>query len=168
MNTLPLASVQNKKLINNLNKNIMSYVRIWVHLVFSTKNRIHFLSKKVREMVRQHIIDNCFKKEILLKEINGYEEHLHCLISLGKEQSISKVSQLIKGESSFWINKNNLCKEKFMWQDDYFAISVSDSQISSVVKYIKNQEKHHTKTTFPEEVEKFINKYDFQLIKDSI
>jgi len=74
----------------------MSCVKIWVHLVFSTKNRIPFLSKKVREAVRQHIIDNCLRKDIFLKKINEYNEHLHCLISLGKDQSISKVSQLIK------------------------------------------------------------------------
>jgi len=125
------------------------------------------LPKLVREKVRQHIIDNCIKKDILLKEINGYDEHLHCLISLGKEQSISKVSQLIKGESSFWINKNNICKGNFMWQDDYFAVSVSESQVSKVVRYIKNQEKHHSKKTFSDEVDVFIDKYGFQLIKDS-
>jgi len=125
------------------------------------------LPKLVREKVRQHIIDNCLKKDIFLKEINGYDEHLHCLISLGKEQSISKVSQLIKGESSFWINKNNICQGNFMWQDDYYAVSVSESQVSKVVRYIKNQEKHHTKKTFSDEVDEFIDKYGFQLIKDS-
>ena len=145
----------------------MSYVRIWVHLVFCTKNRIPFLLKKVRETVRQHIIENCVKKEIFLKEINGHDEHLHCLISLGKDQSISKVSQLIKGESSFWINKNNICQDKFMWQDDYFAVSVSESHIERVIRYINNQEKHHVKKTFSEEVNQFINKYGFTLIKDN-
>jgi putative transposase len=95
-------------------KLVMSYVRIWVHLVFSTKKRIPFMAKNAREKIRQHIIDNCRMKEIFLKEINGFEEHLHCLISLGSEQSISKVSQLIKGESSYWINKNNICEGKFV------------------------------------------------------
>jgi putative transposase len=125
------------------------------------------LYKSARETVRQHIIENCVKKKIFLQEINGYDEHLHCLISLGREQSISKVSQLIKGESSYWINKNNICQETFMWQDDYFAVSVSESQVSKVVKYIKNQEKHHTKKTFSEEVDEFILKYGFTLIKEN-
>ena len=145
----------------------MSYVKIWVHLVFSTKNRIPFLLKEAREAVCQHIINNCEKKEIFLKGINGYNEHLHCLISLGKDQSISKVIQLIKGESSFWINQNNICRDKFIWQDDYFAVSVSESHVQRVINYINNQEKHHTKKSFSEEVDEFMNKYGFQLIKDN-
>ena len=64
-----------------------------------------------------------------MQAINGYAEHLHCLISLGKEQSIAKVAQLIKGESSLWINKEQLTDEKFMWQNDYYANSFSDSQV---------------------------------------
>jgi putative transposase len=144
----------------------MSFVRIWVHLVFSTKRRIPFLTKNVREKVRQHIIQNCRKQDIFLQEINGYDEHLHCLISLGKEQSIAKVSQLIKGESSFWINKNNLIQNIFMWQDDYFAVSISESHVQNVIRYIKNQEKHHTQKTFSKEAGEFIDKYGFQLIKD--
>jgi len=82
----------------------MSFVKIWVHLVFATKNREPSLKKEFRYDVHKHIIDNCSKKKIFLKAINGYTDHLHCLISLGKDQTISKVSQLIKGESSFWIN----------------------------------------------------------------
>lgn len=100
----------------------MSHVRIWIHLVFSTKNREPLLKGEFRYDLFKHITNNCLEKNILLKEINGYTDHVHCLISLGKDQSISKVTQLIKGESLFWINQNNLTKEKFSWQDDYFAV----------------------------------------------
>ena len=85
----------------------MSYVTIWVHLVFSTKNREPWLNKDIRYDVHKHIMENCKKKEIFLQAINGYTEHIHCLISLGKEQSIAEISQLIKGESSFWKTKIN-------------------------------------------------------------
>ena len=145
----------------------MSFVKIWVHLVFSTKNRVPLLGKEIRYDVHQHIIQNCKKKGIFLQAINGYTEHLHCLISLGKDQPISNVTQLIKGESSFWINKNNLTKEKFIWQDDYFAVSVSESQIENVIRYIKNQEIHHSKKSFEEEVEEFMKKYGWQHIQEN-
>jgi putative transposase len=79
----------------------MSFVKIWVHLVFSTKNREPLLNKELRQNLINHIIENCKEKDIYLQAINGYTEHIHCLISLGKDQSISKISQLIKGESSF-------------------------------------------------------------------
>jgi len=55
---------------------------------------------------------------------------------------------MIKGESSNWINKNQLTKEKFEWQDEYFAVSVSESHLEFVREYIKNQEEHHQKKTF--------------------
>jgi putative transposase len=91
----------------------MSFVKIWVHIVFSTKNREPWLSKEIRPIVFRHIAENCQEKEIFLQAINGYTEHIHCLISLGKDQNVSKVAQLIKGESAYWINKEELLSEKF-------------------------------------------------------
>ncbi len=142
----------------------MSFVKIWLHLVFATKNREPLLNKELRHNLINHIIENCKEKDIFLKAINGYTEHIHCLISLGKDQSISKISQLIKGESSFWISKNKLTSEKFIWQDDYFAVSVSESQVETVIQYIKNQEVHHSKKSFNDEVDEFMDKYGWQLI----
>lgn len=144
----------------------MSYVRIWVHIVFATKYRLPLLTNNIRYRVQQHIIENCSKKNIFLQSINGYTEHLHCLISLGKQQTISNVVQHIKGESSFWINNNNLTLDKFSWQDDYFAVSVSESHVERVMKYIKNQESHHSKRSFECEIDEFINRYGWEIIKD--
>lgn len=93
--------------------------------------------------------------------VNGFSDHCHCLISLFSNQNIEKVVQLIKGESSFWINKNKLTQEKFNWQDEYFAVSVSESMIENVRNYIKNQESHHIKKTFTNEYEEFMEKYNF-------
>ena len=138
----------------------MSFVRIWVHSVFATKNREPLLlEKEIRQQVQNHIISNCKEKQIFLQEINGYTEHLHCLLSLGKKQTISNLLQLIKGESSHWINKNKLIRENFSWQDDYYAVSVSESQVERVIQYIRNQEAHHANKTFEQEVDEFMKKY---------
>ena len=145
----------------------MSFVKIWVHLVFSTKERENFLSKNIRHDVHMHIIQNCKEKSIFLQAINGMSEHLHCLISLGKDQNIAQVAQQIKGESSYWINKFQIIPSKFSWQDDYFAVSVSESNLNTVINYIKNQEKHHTNKSYADEVDEFGSKFGFQLIKDS-
>lgn len=72
------------------------------------------------------------QKGIHLDHINGYKEHVHCLLSLNSDQNIATVANLLKGESSFWINKNKLAKEKFGWQDEYFAASISYSQLHAV------------------------------------
>ncbi|MEK7263249.1 MAG: IS200/IS605 family transposase [Bacteroidota bacterium] len=140
----------------------MPFVKIWLHLVWSTKNREPYLSKDIREKVIAHIKDNAKDKKIFLDCINGNVDHLHCLISLGLDQNISKILMLLKGESSHWINENKLCKTKFEWQDEYFAVSVSESQVEAIRKYVQNQEEHHRKKTFSEEYEEFIRNYNFQ------
>lgn len=143
----------------------MSYIKVWIHFVWSTKNRKPYLdSSEVREKVWKHISENAKEKGIYIDFINGYSDHCHCLISLGADQNIQKIMQLIKGESSFWINKNKLTKEKFEWQDEYFAVSVSESIIDKVRDYIKNQETHHKKKTFQEEYDDFIIKFEFNKI----
>ena len=116
----------------------------------------------------QHIRENGNKKDIFIDFVNGYAEHCHCLVSLGVDQTISKVMQLIKGESAFWFNKKELTKQKLEWQDEYFALSVSESQIDTVRNYIKNQEEHHKHKTFQQEYEELISKYGFKKFSDLI
>ena len=145
----------------------MSWVKIWVHLVFSTKNSEHFLNSiEIRTTLFEHIKKNASDKGIWLDSVSGYQEHCHCLISLSKDQTISQVAKLIKGESSFWINHSNLIKNKFFWQDDYWAVSVSESHVNSVREYIKHQDEHHRKVTFTQEVAEFMSKYRWELISD--
>lgn len=146
----------------------MSFVRVWVHIGFSTKNRKPLLNDDFRNTVFDHILKNAKEKNIWLDCVNGYNDHIHCLISINKDQSISKVVQLIKGESSFWINKNKLTKFKFLWQDDYWAVSVSESNVQSVRNYIRTQETHHRKKTFNEEVNDFLGEYNYNVAEAGI
>lgn len=145
----------------------MSWVRVCMHMVFSTKNREPFLnSAELRRNVFEHIKNNAEEKGIWLDCINGYQELAHCLISLGKEQTIAKVAQLIKGESSYWINQHNLTSEKFVWQDDYWIVGVSESHLESVRKYIHNQEIHHSNQSFESEINNFMEKYGWSFLKE--
>jgi len=143
----------------------MSYVRIWLHCVWGTKNRFAFITKQNKREIVDHIRENAGKKNIYIDFINGHKEHLHCLISLNKDQTIAKVMQLIKGESSRWINKSRLAQTKFEWADDYFAVSVGESQVNRVREYIKNQEEHHRIKSWQEECEEFLKKYGFTKMK---
>ena len=146
----------------------MSWVRVYIHMVFSTKDREPFLnSQELRRLVFQHIKKNAEEKDIWLDCVNGWYEHAHCLISLGKEQTISKVAQLIKGESSYWINQNKLLEKKFVWQDDFWAVGVSESHLQSVRNYIHSQEAHHTQKSFTDEVNKFMEKYEWSFINET-
>jgi len=134
-------------------------------MVFSTKDGTPFLnSLELRKKVFIHISQNGREKGIWLDSVNGHKEHVHCLISLGREQTISKIAQLIKGESSFWINNNKLIPQKFSWQDDFWAVSVSESHVAAVRKYIEGQEEHHRIKYFTEEVDEFMQKYGWSYI----
>ena len=141
----------------------MPFIKVYIHFVWSTKNREPFLdSKELRLKVWNHIRENAKSKGIFLNFVSGHSDHCHCLVSLGLDQTIQKIMQMIKGESSFWINKNQLTKQKFEWQDEYFAVSVSESMLEKVRNYIQNQEDHHRKKSFQEEYAEFLDKYGFQ------
>jgi putative transposase len=140
----------------------MSYVRILVHCVWTTKNRIPFLRDEIREKVISHIRENSLRKGIYIDHINGYYQHLHALISLGGKQDISDVMQLIKGESSFWINKNKLTRLRFEWQDDFYSVSIGISQLYTLRQYIRNQPGHHAVVSFEEELKKIIEEYQLK------
>ncbi len=130
----------------------MSYIKIWIHCVWTTKNRIPYLTDTVRESVILHIRDNARQKGIYLDEVNGYHNHLHAIISLGGTQSSADVMQKIKGESSYWINRNKLTRFRFEWQDDYYAVSVDTDHLKNLRKYIRNQVQHHQIISLDEEL----------------
>ena len=145
----------------------MPFIKVYIHFVWSTKNRVpHLETLEMRKAMWKHIKENADKKGIFVDYVNGYNDHCHCLVSLGTEQTISKVMQLIKGESAFWFNNQKLILEKFQWQDEYFAVSVSESMVEKVRNYIKKQEFHHNKKSYQEEHNEMINKLGFQKFND--
>ncbi len=119
------------------------------------------MNDEIRSKVFEHIRANAKQKGIYIDFINGYLDHVHCLISLGTDQTIKEVMQLIKGESSFWINKNNLTKTKFAWQDEYFVVSVNEDTLPRVRRYIAKQEEHHQTVSFDDEFEGFLKRAGF-------
>lgn len=145
----------------------MPFVSVYINFVWRTKRGIpYFNTAAKRTAVWRHIRENAEKKAIYIDFVNGYTDHCHCLISLNSDQTMSSVMQLIKGESSHWINQSGLRDYKFEWQNEYYAVSVSDSQVDKVREYIRNQEKHHNKKTFNEEVDEFAAIYGFAKLYD--
>lgn len=141
----------------------MSFVKIWIHAVWTTKNREPILSSEGRKVLFGHIHQNALEKNILMEVVGGHHNHVHCLFRIKNDQTIEKIMQLIKGESSFWFNKNMSSREKLNWQKEYFAVSIGESQVQAVKKYILNQENHHKKKTWEEEYQEFIKNYGFNI-----
>lgn len=141
----------------------MPFAKVYIHFVWSTKNRVPYLkTKEMRTTMWKHIKENADKKGIFVDHVNGYHDHCHCLVSLGTQHTICSVMQLIKGESAFWFNQQKLIEEKFQWQDEYYAVSVSESVVERVRNYIRNQETHHNKKSYNDEFNEMIDKFGFQ------
>jgi len=140
----------------------MSYVKLMIHAVWGAKNRQHLITKELRTVLLDHIKQNAREKEIYIDTINAQSEHVHCLLGLNADMALSKAINLIKGESSYWLNKQKVINDKFEWAADYFAVSISESQIEKVRNYIRQQDEHHRKISFVEEYSKFIKLYGFE------
>ncbi|RNC86013.1 MAG: IS200/IS605 family transposase [Balneola sp.] len=130
--------------------------KVWVHAIWSTKNRMPFISSDIEKKVFDFIKNEFDRLECSLQIINGVPDHIHCLFLLNQNKSLAEVLKQIKGSSSHWINQNDLTSSKFAWQTGYAAYSVSESLIKRVHSYIKNQKQHHLKKTFTQEYEEFI------------
>ena len=139
----------------------MSYSGVYIHMVFTTKYNRGILDDSIRRKIFFHILENAKAKGINLVCLNGYTNHLHCLIRLGRELSISRTAQLIKGESSYWINQNKLLKQKFSWQDDYWVTGVEMKNVESVRQYILKQEEHHRRLSDEEVMKNFLRDHGF-------
>ena len=140
----------------------MSQARIWTHAVWGTKERAPLLEPPVLQKVCEHIVENAMQKRIQIKRINGYDDHIHVLMLLHPEYSISRQMQLPKGESSIWANRNGLIRSGLHWADGYFASSVSENKLDTVAAYIENQQAHHQKQTYRDELNFFLKSLGLQ------
>jgi putative transposase len=135
----------------------MSHINVHVHLVWGTFERTPYLhSPSIRNDLWEHIWANCHEKKVFIKAVGGFDDHCHCLISLGGSDSLSRIAQLIKGESANWMNKKGLVNKKFSWASEYYAAGVSPGSVLAVRSYIDNQDRHHRTKTFREELDEFV------------
>ena len=137
-----------------------SLLKIWIHGVFGTKDRVAIIDKTFEADLYNHIKRKLEEDlDCKVRIINGTSDHIHILFLLSPNFSVKDIIKNIKGESSHWINQSNIINTKFAWQIGYGAFSVSESMVKDVELYIKNQKTHHKKTTYEKEVELFIKKY---------
>ena len=157
----------------------MPFLKIYVHFVWNTKNKISLLAiKEVRKIIWNHIRKNAHKNGIRVDFINGYSDYYHFLIALGDDQTIEKAIEKLKGEQTFLINKNGVSTEsfpaelppfldmasstKFEWEDDYFAIAVSESKMDRISNYPKKQLNYSNEELFNKEYKEYLIQYGYQ------
>ncbi len=133
----------------------MPFVAVWIHAVWATHQRQPLLTLPVRPQLFQHLREQAKRHNIRLTDIGGWIDHVHILFALAPDQNLAKVMQLLKGESSHWLNQQELTSIKaFRWQAEYWAGSVSPSGLARVRAYIAGQEEHHRTYSFAEECER--------------
>ncbi|MBR1550403.1 MAG: transposase [Bacteroidales bacterium] len=91
--------------------------------------------------------------------VGGVSNHVHALVSVPPTVAVADFVRTVKAKSSKWIKGLSPRYTKFSWQEGYGAFSVSPSLMDKTVAYIANQEEHHRKKSFREEVELFAKAY---------
>ena len=128
------------------------YTSLFYHIVFSTKERYPFLNRDMRARVLDYLGGAVRSEDGTSFIVNGVADHVHILARLRQDKALADVLRDIKANSSGWIHDHFPGLSKFAWQTGYAAFTVSKSQIGAVQRYIANQEAHHQKVTFQEEL----------------
>ena len=130
-----------------------SFNRVYIHYVFSTKNRKPLIKPKYQKQLFGYLGGIARNNGFTLLQAGGVEDHIHLLISLPATITVSNAVKLLKGNSSRWMNEKffNKRREKFQWQEGYGAFGIGQSSLDKTIQYIEDQEKHHKKMTFREE-----------------
>jgi len=134
-------------------------IAVYIHFVWSTKYRTRALLNERRHRVTEHIQEYALRNGITVEAVNVQPEHVHLLVSLSRTQRIEEIAKLVKGESSHWINANDIFPGKFSWQKGYWAGSVCPDHIDTVKKYIENQDDHHKRLSFVQEFEQMLEEH---------
>ncbi|MBI9066538.1 MAG: IS200/IS605 family transposase [Salinivirgaceae bacterium] len=137
-----------------------SLSQLYVHLTFGTKERYPFIIPKIQDQLHAYLAGILKKYESSAITINSVSDHIHVLFRLSKNFTLAKIVEEIKKSSSKWMKEIEGGSLKFTWQIGYGAFSVSSSKLETVKNYIKNQEEHHKRITYKEEIEEFISRYD--------
>ncbi len=142
-----------------------TYSQIYLHFVFSTKNRSSIILSEFEERVWAYIAGVAKRHGITPVQIGGIETHVHALVGIPTTMSSSQCAKALKGDSSYGIRREFAGMADFGWQDGYGVFSVSHSAIPTVVRYIKDQRKHHSARSFEEEYLALIKKHGIEYDK---
>jgi len=135
-----------------------TYTDILMHVVFSTKDRMPLLTSDLKPKLFAYMGGICENLKCVPHKINGPDDHLHLLVGMTPTIATSDFLRLLKSNSSKWVNEQQP-SDPFDWQTGYAAFSVSHSNQEAVFKYIENQEEHHKKITFKQELLALLKKH---------
>src|SRR5260370_37538023 len=135
-----------------------SLAKVYVHLVFSTKNRQPLLlDPDIRGQCHAYLAGACKARGSPSLIVGGGADHVHILCMLARDEAISVLIREVKRESSKALKVKGL--SSFYWQAGYGAFSVSPAHVAALKEYIRNQDAHHKKVSFQDEFRRLLRKY---------
>jgi REP element-mobilizing transposase RayT len=133
---------------------------VYIHAVFSTKDRRPFLNDKEFRNSLHHYMGGISKQlECAPIRVGGVEDHVHILARLGRTITQADWTKEMKRSSNCWLREQSTSLSTFSWQSGYACFSVSVSNLEAVTAYIDGQEEHHRKVTFQDELRIFLKKH---------
>ncbi|MEX1138077.1 MAG: IS200/IS605 family transposase [Bacteroidota bacterium] len=140
-----------------------SLAKLYVHIVFSTKERFPFLQDKdIQEEMHAYLGGICRNQNSPALVVGGVTDHVHILSRLARVISVADLLKELKIQSSKWIKTKGGFLTKFRWQNGYGAFSVGQRELETVISYIRSQQEHHRKKTFQEEYRQFLKEYEIE------
>ena len=136
------------------------YLSLLVHFTWSTENREPWIDLAIREDMYAFIGGIMNKKKAKLIAAGGMFDYIHLYASLPSIISVADFVNAVKANSSRWVHESFSGLRRFAWQEGYGAFSVSKSDEPRVIRYVRNQEKHHAKRTFKEELISLLEKHE--------
>ncbi len=145
-----------------------TYTQIHIQFVFAVKFRDALIKHEWKEELYKYITGIIQNNKHKLLIINSMPDHIHILVGMRPNQSVSDLVNDIKTNSSKFINEKRFLPVRFEWQKGYGAFSYGKSQVENVINYINNQEKHHHKKSFREEYLDFLQKFEVEYNEEYI
>ena len=141
-----------------------SHAQVWLHIVFSTKERRPFLqNEEFRIEMFRMLAHHVNETKCVSGCVGGYVDHVHLLVGLSRTITIAQLVENVKTETSKWAKKAERGNSKFAWQSGYGAFSVSHSLRNAVDQYICNQAEHHAKMSCKEEYRQICKKHEIEI-----
>jgi REP element-mobilizing transposase RayT len=126
-------------------------IEVYLHIVFSTKHRANIIHPEIEAELHRYITGIIANLDSRCIAVNGTENHVHTLVSLGKTMATSSLVREVKKGSTSWLKRQEAVSRDFSWQDGYGGFSVGRSELPAVHRYIAAQKEHHRRVTYEEE-----------------
>ena len=137
-----------------------TYTQIYIQVVFAVQDRMCLIRPENKDELEKYMTGIVTKNGQKLIAINSMPDHVHVLVGLKPSMALSDLVGDIKTGSTNHINEQRWVKGRFSWQEGFGAFSYSHSQLTTVIRYIQNQERHHSRKSFREEYLELLRKFE--------